>query len=486
MDTSTLRSICQLRSSSEALGGLAGCHCIADDIVIEGVGETIDDATHSHDKCLLKLLQTCANKGIVLNESKFELCVPIMGFMGQVLGSDNIRYDPAKVKAILDMPNPTDVPGVRRLMGMVNFLAKCIPHLTTMVRPIQALVARDAAWHWGHEHEQTMKHLKTALSAAPVLVHYDTRKYLVLQCDASKDSLGAALMQDGGPIAYASRALSSAECNYAHIEKELLSVVFGMQKFHQYTYGQEVTVENDHKPLVAITMKPIANAPARLQAMLLCLQVYDYKIVIVAGKYMHLVDALSQAFIHDSTTENPVMDTIHCGRRWSHTRGAEGIRRVYITRCPAGITSENSNTRMARGQTAVCTWGQSILGHWCCYLLCLHVTWCQCNMGQYATPYLRYFYGNTTGCHQVWPMLHVAFWERKLVLTDVCPVICLVFYNFGETCITVVPLLCDPSLEQPPLEERPPLLFKPGSGAQELAMHEGTTLYHFTSLRRHH
>ena len=131
-------------------------------------------------------------------------------------------------------------------MGMVNFLAKYVPHLTAMVRPIQVLIPQDAAWHWGHEHDQTMKRLKTALSAAPVLAHYDTRKHLVLQCDASKDGLGAALMQDGQSIAYGSRALSSTERNYAQIEKELLSVVFGMQKFHQYTYGQEVTVENDH------------------------------------------------------------------------------------------------------------------------------------------------------------------------------------------------------------------------------------------------
>ena len=71
------------RKIHEALGGLAGYHCIADDIFIEGDGETIDDATHSHDRRLLNLLQTCADKGIVLNESKFELRVLIMGFMAQ-------------------------------------------------------------------------------------------------------------------------------------------------------------------------------------------------------------------------------------------------------------------------------------------------------------------------------------------------------------------------------------------------------------------
>lgn len=53
----------------------------------------------------------------------------------------------------------------------------------------------------------------------------------VLQCDASVSGLGACLLQDGHPIAYASRALTPAETNFAQIEKELLSIVFGVERF---------------------------------------------------------------------------------------------------------------------------------------------------------------------------------------------------------------------------------------------------------------
>ena len=77
-----------------------------------------------------------------------------------------------------------------------------------------------------------------------------------MQCDASEKGLGAALMQNGQLIAFASRALTDPETRYAQIEKEMLAVVFALQKFDQYVYSRSVTVQSDHKPLAAISNKP--------------------------------------------------------------------------------------------------------------------------------------------------------------------------------------------------------------------------------------
>ena len=85
-------------------------------------------------------------------------------------------------------------------------------------------------------------------------------------------------MQNGQPVAYASRALTPTECNYAQIEKELLSIVFGMNRFDTYVYGCHVVVETDHKPLQAIFSQSLYNAPKRLQRMLLALQRYDIEL----------------------------------------------------------------------------------------------------------------------------------------------------------------------------------------------------------------
>ena len=94
-----------------------------------------------------------------------------------------------------------------------------------------------------------------------MLKYYNPQEVLTLQSDASETGLGAALMQNGPPVAYSSRALTETETQYAQIEKELLSVVFGMEKFHQYTYGRVVTVQSDQKPLETIFRKPLHRAP---------------------------------------------------------------------------------------------------------------------------------------------------------------------------------------------------------------------------------
>ena len=69
------------------------------------------------------------------------------------------------------------------------------------------------------------------------------------------NGLGESLIQDIYPVAYASRSLTIAEANYAQIDKELLTVVFGMKKFETYLYGRRVIVKSDHKPLESILKK---------------------------------------------------------------------------------------------------------------------------------------------------------------------------------------------------------------------------------------
>ena len=299
------------RKIREAFDGLEGVHCIADDAIIAGVGSDMAEAMKSHETRLNAFLQRCQRKGIVLNANKFELRVPSVVFMGHVLGTDGIRPDPAKVKAIVDMPNPVDVSATRRFLGIINYLAKFVPNLTSIVRPIQALISQDVIWTWGKEQDDAMKRVKAIISSEPVLAHFDETKQLVVQCDASQNGLGAALLQEGRPLAYASRALTPSEQNYAQIEKELLSVLFAMQRFHQYTYGRHVIVENDHKPLEIIDKKPLARAPGRLQRILLRLLNYSYRIVHVPGRNLLLADALSRAYVKDEHPEEFNFDTVN-------------------------------------------------------------------------------------------------------------------------------------------------------------------------------
>ncbi|CAB3978196.1 Hypothetical predicted protein [Paramuricea clavata] len=85
-------------------------------------------------------------------------------------------------------------------------------------------------------------------------------------------------MQDGKP-----QALTPAERNWAQIEKETLAVVFGLERFDQYTYGRKVIVQNDHKPLTSILKKPLSQTPKRLQALMLQVHRYDIEFHYIQG-----------------------------------------------------------------------------------------------------------------------------------------------------------------------------------------------------------
>ena len=100
---------------------------------------------------------------------------------------------------------------------------------------------------------------QTLLNATPA--YYDWSKPVVVQTDASKYELGAALIQSGCPIVFASKTLADIETCYTDIEQECLSVCFNLEKFHTYIHGRHVTVENKYKLLEMIQHKPIHVAP---------------------------------------------------------------------------------------------------------------------------------------------------------------------------------------------------------------------------------
>ena len=121
---------------------------------------------------------------------------------------------------------------------------------------------------------------------------------VTIQCDASEKGLGATLLQNGQPVAFASRTL--VEQRYAQIEKECLAIVFACTKLSQYiTRTELITVESDHKPLQSIFKKSLLSAPGRLERMILRLQKYNIDVVYKPGSQMYLADHLSRAYLAD-------------------------------------------------------------------------------------------------------------------------------------------------------------------------------------------
>ena len=138
-------------------------------------------------------------------------------------------------------------------------------------------------------------------TTSPLLKYYNPEDELTIQRDALLEKgLGATVLQKGQPVAFASLALTDTKSRYAQIEKELLAVVFALNKLEQYAYGRPVTIESDHKLLEAIAKKPLRCAPKRLQGMFLKVQKFDINIVYNPGSRTYLAGTLSRAYLPSS------------------------------------------------------------------------------------------------------------------------------------------------------------------------------------------
>ena len=198
----------------------------------------------------------------------------------------------------------------------MNYYAKFLPNLSSTLHPLHALLRDGQPWNWSKECERVFKEAKKKLTEAPVLSHYDPSLPIVMAADASAYGIGAVISHrhpDGTetPIAYASRTLTSAERNYAQVEKEALSLVFGIQKFHQYLYGRRFILLTDHKPLTTILgpkngIPPLAAA--RMQRWALLLSAYSYDIQFRPTKKHANADGLSRLPLSDSIPLGNVPD----------------------------------------------------------------------------------------------------------------------------------------------------------------------------------
>ena len=204
----------------QAIGDLDGVICVADDIMVVGSGTTEGKANQDHARNFKKLIERCQKYDIKINRAKMSLKQNEVDFLGHRVMKDGIQASQAKVQAIVEMPAPTDVTGARRLCGMVQYLSRYLPNLADDLEPIHVLTRKYKNFEWSDKCKQAFCNIKTKLSEAPVLGFYDPNETLTLQVDSSKDGLGAALLQNGKPIEYASRNLRSNERKWAQIEKK--------------------------------------------------------------------------------------------------------------------------------------------------------------------------------------------------------------------------------------------------------------------------
>ena len=271
--------------------GLKGVIAIHDDICVYG------KTREEHDERLIALMRRATDKGLVFNSKKCQIRQQSITFYGAIFSVDGISPDPKKIQAIQDLPAPVSKKNLESFLGLIQYLSPHVPRLSEKTAFLRGFLKDDRAWDWSADDTVMFQAFKDWLGnhlLNSVLQYYNPQKDLTIQTDASEYGLGAALVQDEKPIAFASKSLTDTETRYANIEREMLAVCFALEKFHTFCYGRQVTVKSDHKPLETIQKKPIHAAPPRLQRMLLKNQRYDYDIQYLPGKEMVLADRLSR------------------------------------------------------------------------------------------------------------------------------------------------------------------------------------------------
>jgi hypothetical protein len=173
--------------------------------------------------------------------------------MGHGISSKGIEVDKAKIDIISKLPLPMTVKVIRSFLGHAGFYRRFIKDFSKISRPLCALLAKDAKFVWTDECMDAFNLLKKLLTSAPIMMAPDWNLPFELMCDASDFALGAVLGQrvDKVPhaIYYASRTSNDAQLNYFTTEKELLAVIFALEKFRSYLIGSKVIIFTDHAAL---------------------------------------------------------------------------------------------------------------------------------------------------------------------------------------------------------------------------------------------
>ena len=207
--------------------------------------------------------------------------------MGHVISKEGLKPDPEKVSAIKNMPKPAFKAEVQTLLGFINYLSEFLPKLSDVSAPLRELTVSQSKFTWAKQHDEAFATIQHLVIQHPVLKFSNVEEEVTIQTDASDKGLGAVLLQNGQPVAFASRTLSPTEKNYATIEKECLAIVFACERFNQYLARREnISVETDHKPLESIFKKSLLSAPCRLQRMLLRLQRFNLSVSYKPGSQM--------------------------------------------------------------------------------------------------------------------------------------------------------------------------------------------------------
>ena len=126
-------------------------------------------------------------------------------FFGNLYTPEGVKPDPKKVDTIIQMQPPMNKQQLSSFLGMVTYLSQYMPNISSLTADLRGLLRKDALFQWSEAHDVGFQKIKNQISQDVCLRYFNTTKEVVLQVDDSQVGLGAVLLQDGKPVAYAQK-----------------------------------------------------------------------------------------------------------------------------------------------------------------------------------------------------------------------------------------------------------------------------------------
>ncbi|KAL1290734.1 hypothetical protein AAHE18_20G150300 [Arachis hypogaea] len=232
----------------------------------------------------LKLvLKRCQDTNLVLNWEKCHFMVTEGIVLGHKISNKGIEVDQAKIEVIEKLPPPANVKAIRSFLGHAGFYRRFIKDFSKIAKPLSNMLAADTPFVFDTECLQAFETLKAKLVTAPVISAPDWTLPFELMCDASDHAISAVLGHRHDKLLHK---------NYTTTEKELLAVVYAIDKFRSYLVGSKVIVYTDHAALKYLLTKQ--DSKPRLIRWVLLLQEFDIEIRDRKGTENQVADHLSR------------------------------------------------------------------------------------------------------------------------------------------------------------------------------------------------